>query len=157
MGLIIMKHYVYLSGPIAGLTYDQSEDWRTRAKALLDSDTIKTLSPLRAKEALRSVGAITGTGQEYAHLTPLATARGIMTRDRFDTMRSTVVLVNLFGAKKVSIGTVMEIAWADAARIPIVLVMEPGNIHEHVMISEAIGYRTTSLEEACEIVERIIG
>lgn len=32
-----MKHYVYLSGPIAGLTYDESEDWRIRARALLEA------------------------------------------------------------------------------------------------------------------------
>lgn len=153
-----MKHYVYLSGPIAGLTYDESEDWRIRARALLDSPSIKTLSPLRAKEALLATGKISSTGEEYERLTPLATSRGIMTRDRFDTTRSTVVLVNLLGAKKVSIGTVMEIAWADAARIPIVLVIEKmGNVHEHVMISEAIGYRTDNLDDACAIVNNIIG
>jgi hypothetical protein len=36
-----------------------------------------------------------------------------MTRDRFDATRCDVLLVNLLGAERVSIGTMMEVAWAD--------------------------------------------
>jgi hypothetical protein len=47
--------------------------------------------------------------------------KGLTTRDRWDAMRCDVLLVNLLGATKVSIGTVLEFGWADAMDIPIVV------------------------------------
>lgn len=149
---------VYLAGAITGLTYDGAEDWRAYAKSELKKFDIRGLSPLRAKDYLRQVnGTISGTGEEYAHLGPLSLPRGVMTRDRYDATRCDVLLVNLLGATKVSIGTVMEIAWADAKRIPIVVAMEPsGNPHEHMMIAEAIGFRVPALDDALHIIKAII-
>lgn len=148
---------VYLAGPITGLTFDGAEDWRASAKADLAAHGIKALSPLRAKEYLRQVpGAISGTGEEYAHLGVLSLPRGVMTRDRFDATRCDALLVNLIGAAKVSIGTVMEIAWADLCRTPVVVAIEPaGNVHEHMMIAEATGFRVPSLAEALHVVKAI--
>jgi hypothetical protein len=42
---------------------------------------------MRGNSALRHLTNISGTAEEYAHLTSLATTRGIMTRDRYDAMR----------------------------------------------------------------------
>lgn len=149
---------VYLAGPITGLTYDGAEDWRAYAKAELAKFNIHGLSPLRAKDYLRQVkGPLSGTGEEYEHLGVLSLPRGVMTRDRFDATRCDVLLVNLIGAKAVSIGTVMEIAWADLSRTPIVVAMEDkGNPHEHMMIAEAIGFRLPTLDGALHVVKAII-
>ncbi|WP_210161624.1 nucleoside 2-deoxyribosyltransferase [Rhodopseudomonas sp. B29] len=155
--MVVGSFTVYLAGPITGLTYDGAEDWRQAAKLDLAAAGIKALSPLRAKDYLRNLpGRISGTGEEYAHLGVLSTPRGVMTRDRFDATRCDCLLVNLLGAERVSIGTVMEIAFADACRTPIVCAMEPsGNPHEHMMIAEAVGFRVTSLTEALHIVKAI--
>lgn len=148
---------VYLAGPIAGLSYRGCTDWRHTAAADLHPHGIAALSPLRGKEYLAHLESISSDGKEYAHLGVLATPRGVMTRDRFDAMRCDVLLVNLLGAKKVSIGTVMEIAWADARRTPIVCAIEDtGNPHEHMMISEALGFRVTTLAEALHVVKAIL-
>ena len=149
---------VYLAGPITGLTYKGATDWRDVAKADLAAVGIKGLSPMRGKEYLAKLqGTISGTGEEYAHLGVLSLPRGVMTRDRFDATRCDVLLVNLLGAKAVSIGSVMEIAWADLSRIPVVCAIEPnGNPHEHMMIAEAIGYRVPSLDEALHIIKAIL-
>ena len=148
---------VYLAGPISGLTFDGAADWREFAKANLAENGIKALSPLRSKEYLRQVnGPLTGTGEEYAHLGVLSLPRGVMTRDRYDATRCDALLVNLLGADRVSIGTVMEIAWADLCRTPVIVAMEPsGNPHEHMMIAEAIGFRVPSLAEALHVVKAI--
>jgi nucleoside 2-deoxyribosyltransferase len=120
---------VYLAGPITGLTYDQGQDWRVDARNFLARYNIFGASPLRGKEYLRElVEPITGTGEEYAHLGCMSTPRGVMTRDRYDATTCDVLLVNLLGSTRVSIGTVMEIAWADAHRIPIICAMEKGNV-----------------------------
>jgi nucleoside 2-deoxyribosyltransferase len=149
---------VYLAGPITGLDYKGCTDWREYAKADLAGAGIAGLSPLRAKEYLAALpGPISGTGEEYAHLGVMSLPRGVMTRDRFDATRCDVLLVNLLGAKAVSIGTVMEIAMADAVRTPIVCAMEPsGNPHEHMMIAEAIGFRVPSIDEALHVVKAIL-
>jgi len=152
---------VYLAGPISGLGYSDAVDWREDAIIALRESGIKGLSPMRAKEYLRTVQSDVGfssTCHEYGHLSPLSGPRGIMTRDRFDATRCDVLLVNLLGAKKVSIGTVMEIAWADLKRTPIVTVIEAdgSNVHEHCMVDQAIGFRTQSLSEAIHIVKAIL-
>jgi hypothetical protein len=51
-----MKHYVYLAGPITGLTYEGATEWRNVAAEKLDSDKIETLSPLRGKNYLLGRG-----------------------------------------------------------------------------------------------------
>lgn len=147
---------VYLAGPITGLTYDGAEDWRAYAKTELAKFSIKGLSPLRAKDYLRTEGLLKADCAGYGDLNCLSSPRGIMTRDRFDATRCDTVLVNLLGAKAVSIGTVMEMAWADLRRIPLVVAIEPtGNPHEHAMIQEAIGFRVPTLGEALHVVKAI--
>lgn len=148
---------VYCAGPITGLTLKGCTDWRVHAKAELANAGINGVSPMRGKDYLAKIGKISGTGEEYAHLGVLSTPRAVMTRDRFDATRCDVLLVNLLGAERVSIGTVMEIAWADACRTPIVCAIEPeGNCHEHMMIREALGFRVQTLKEALHVVKTIL-
>ena len=144
---------VYLAGPISGLTYDEGQDWRAYAVGVLASRGIEGFSPLRRKDFLRHAGVIEGAFEFHE----LASSRGIMTRDHFDCQTSDVILANLLGSKRVTIGTVMEIAWAFAYRKPLVVVMEPeGNLHEHPMIAEAIGYRVSTLDAALNVVSAIL-
>lgn len=150
-------HQIYLAGPISGLSYAGCTDWRKYAIKELAEAGIKGLSPMRGKEYLSKLKSISSTGEEYAHLGVLSKSRGIMTRDRFDATRCDVLLVNLLGAKTVSIGTMMEVAMADLLRIPIVCAIEEsGNPHAHVMLSEAIGFEVRTLDEALHICKAIL-
>ena len=109
---------------------------------------------MRGKEFLKSEGIITDSYEEAG---PFATQRGIMTRDFFDCTRSNLTVANLLGAKSVSIGTCMEIAWTFMHRIPLIVIMEKeGNIHNHPMIREAIGFQVASVKEAAFIAETIL-
>lgn len=137
---------VYLAGPITGLTYNGTVEWRQEAIDTFKQYNIQGLSPMRAKEYLAGNNDIIGDSYED---TVLSSQRGIYARDKFDCHRCDLVLVNMLGAKKVSIGTVMEIAWAASNNTPIVLVMEKeGNIHEHSMLKEACPFRVDNLKEA---------
>lgn len=144
---------VYLAGPISGLDYDEAQDWRLRASLLLATTGITAYSPLRAKTFLRGKGVLE---QSYTE-NPLSTDRGIMTRDHWDCRTADLILVNLLGADRVSIGTVMEIAWGFAYRVPVVAAMDPaGNLHEHPMIREAISYRLDGIDSAIQTVISIL-
>lgn len=156
---------IYLAGPITGCTYRGCTNWREAFKDMLrenmagegwNPDGVRCLSPMRAKEYLDQVGVI---NKDYPSVDfgPLSCSRGIMTRDFFDCTRADILVVNLLGATIVSIGTVMEIAWAYQNRTPTIVVMEKeNNLHEHPMIWEAIGFRVESLEQAAHTAAAVL-
>ncbi len=148
-----MKHTIYLSGPISNCSYTSCTHWREEVAAALDSDTIQTLSPMRAKDFLEHKTSMSKLGYE-SH--PLTSQQGVITRDRFDSLRCTILFVNLLHTTEVSIGTILEIAYADSNRTPIVCVMEKGNIHEHAMILPIIGFRCDTIQEGIDVVKAIL-
>ena len=152
-----MNHTVYLAGPISGLTYAEATQWRLLASDALAQHGIKSLSPLRNKEYLGAMGALSAQLYKEGALSPLSTQRGVMTRDFFDATRCDVLLVNLLGTRTVSIGTVLEIGWVFQARTPVVCCMEPGNPHDHAMVNEAIGFKAASVEEGIALTVSILG
>lgn len=147
---------VYLAGPIGGLHYKEATDWRYYAIEKLSELGIRGMSPLRAKHYLSALPVISGTGEEYADMGPLSTQKGVTCRDRFDVRTCDVVLMNLLGAERISIGTMIEAGWADAFRVPIVLAIEPTNNHQHMMLREIAGFIVPSLDEAIHITKAIL-
>lgn len=142
---------VYLAGPITGCSYDGCTSWREHVKTTLSKDGIECFSPLRSKIYLREEMEIEPSYDEY----PLSTNRGITTRDRWDATRCDVLLVNVIGATKVSVGTVLEMAWADLSRTPIVFVTD-NDVHTHGMIDEIIGFKLHNLEDALDVVRALL-
>ena len=139
---------VYLAGPIAHLTYEEAQNWRTYAIDWLAEYGIDGRSPLRGKEFLAAVGKI-GI-KEFTD--PMASDRGIVARDRYDVQTADVMLVNLLGADKVSCGTPAEFGWADAFGTVVVTVIEDeGSVYDHPFVRGLSGYRVTTLEEGLEL------
>lgn len=139
----MIKPKIYLAGPITGLTFDNCTEWRCYAAGKFEPE-IDAFSPLRCKYYLPKTEALQDQYTDFV----LSTQRGIYGRDFNDVNTCDLLFVNLLGAKIVSIGTVMEIAWGAMRRIPIVLVMEDtGNVHEHSMLREACPFRVNNLED----------
>lgn len=121
---------VYLAGPITGTTYDGCTSWRDEAKEKLLDNGLEGFSPMRGKAYLSKEDKIKDS---YADHT-MSSITGINVRDYNDCKTADAIFVNLIGAEKVSIGTVMEIAWARAFQVPCVIVMEKGSLHDHGML-----------------------
>lgn len=149
---------VYLAGPITGLTYGESNDWRLYAAKKLAAIGIKGVSPLRAKEYLESLGKLSGHGAEYSHLGVFSSPQAVLTRDYGDVAMTDGTIVNLLGAKVVSVGTVAEIAWAWQLRKRLVVAIEPeGNPHNHMFITEMIRpFRVETLDGAIDVMKAIL-
>lgn len=147
------QHLVYLAGPIADKTYDEATAWRRKAAQAL-SDVAHCLDPMRGKDSLR--GGDRPLGCYYRGSHPLSTPSGITTRDRWDVSRADVVLMNLLGAESITIGTMIEVGWADAYRKPIVLVMEDGNAHDHPIVRSCSGFVVPTLDEGTAIVRSLL-
>lgn len=153
-----MRPSVYLAGPITGLTYDDGQDWREALKKEFGVVGIDAFSPLRQQSYLKKFGTLDagGLNSSYFGAHPLTNPPGITDRDRFDVMTRDTILVNLLGAERPSIGSVLEIGWADAYRKPCVVVMEEGNIHDHAMIHGCAGFVTDDLETAVDTVKAVL-
>ena len=147
-----MGNLVYLAGPIGGCTYEGCVTWRDYAKQQLADVGLIGLSPMRAKEFLKN--EINIDDREYTH--PVATPQGISCRDEWDCTRSDIVLLNLLGATKVSIGSMIEVGMARVARVPMIVVMEPGGIHEHVMMKVYPGFRVETLDDGIDIAKALL-
>lgn len=157
---------VYLAGAITGLTADVAEDWREYAKRqlaireddggnILGPTGIVGYSPMRAKDYLLKAGVLSGRPEAYDDYI-LSTAKGITYRDSWDVATCDLVLVNLMGAEKVSIGTVLEIGMAYALRKPIVAAWEEDNIHNHAMVNTMVGWICPDLDYAIDITKAIL-
>lgn len=150
---------VYLAGPITGLTYTDGQDWRAYAKTALNGRGIDAFSPLRGKEYLDAHGELDsgGTRSSYAHI-PMSSPAGIVARDRMDCMSRDLVIANLLGAERVSIGTCIEFGWADAARVPIVVIVEAEwtNPHDHAMILRLTDFSVPTLDDALDIAAAVL-
>jgi len=149
---------VYLAGPITGLTWEECTVWRNKVVAELKLFDIQCFSPLRAKKYIADTLGVNGNvkvADSYPEFV-LSSPKGITTRDRYDATRCDVLFVNFLGVKRISIGTVLEIAWADSKRIPIIIVMEKDNPHQHSMITECAGFIVPTVKEGIDIVKAIL-
>lgn len=145
---------VYLCGPITGLSYGEVTDWRKLAARLLAPDIVP-LSPMRGKGYLKDEEDI---GHSYEK-TILSTRKAITARDRRDVMNCDMMIANFLGAKTVSIGSVIELGWADAFRKPTVLILEEdgSNIHDgHPIVEDICGFRVSKLEDAVMVVNSVL-
>jgi nucleoside 2-deoxyribosyltransferase len=149
-----MYHRIYLSGPMTGLTIAEASGWRNFVKEKL-YNIVEFLDPLR--DIIKDSNCIITDSLESIDKS-LETDKGIFFRDYNDIMTSTIIFANLLDAKKPSIGTVSEIAWAYMKQIPVIGIIENhGNPHDVSFIREMISFRVDSLERGISVVKSIIG
>lgn len=148
---------VYLAGPIRGLTYQESTDWREFARLRLNAMGHTSMSPMRGKEYLKDKGVLLGSdGQGSFEEFPMSTEKGLFRRDIFDVSMSDCVLANLQGATELSIGTVMEIQRGYDLDKYVITVMEAGSIHDHPFVRQASSIFVPTLEYALEVL-KVVG
>jgi len=147
------KFLLYCAGPITGISYGKSTNWRKHVAAKLP-DYITAVSPMRGKSYLEAEKNIADSYEKHV----LSSQKGITCRDRMDVMRCDMLLVNFLylATNKISIGSVMEIAWADAFRKPIVVAMKKDNLHNHAMIREVSGFIVPNLDKAIQVAIAVL-
>jgi nucleoside 2-deoxyribosyltransferase len=159
--MIYPTKIVYLAGTITGLDYIEARyGWREKfGQLLLDHGLTHVLpnSPMRGKEFLVDIGALSGTGEGYPE-NAMATDAGITTRDLND-VRNCDLMVACFleSGGRLSGGTMIEYGFAAAFGKPIVAVGPPDDPNiAHVMARRMAGYRVGSLEEAIPLVAHLL-
>jgi nucleoside 2-deoxyribosyltransferase len=145
------KKAIFLAGPLTGISYGDALDWRRYVESKLPADVI-AFSALRGKRHVANERVLKDSYPEHL----LSTPQGTITRDRYDVSRCDALFVNFLNADRVSIGTIMEMAWADAWRIPIILVMEKGNVHDHAFVRQVSAFIAGDLDEAIQTAVDVI-
>lgn len=161
-----MSHIVYLSGPMTAVSWTQADIWREYADLELRENGIHTYTPLRGKEflsKLKKIGDYETAVNKDGLGNGFAVDSAILHRDYHDVAVADLVLVNLWGAPDVSIGTVAEIAWAHKDRTPIVGLWEgKSNPHNHPFIRQMIPFMVegddaqAALDEALDLSKTIL-
>jgi len=161
-----MKKRIYLAGPIAGLSYEQARHgWREQFRGKWNDGAHSLIadlySPMRGKDFLEDEASISGSPSAYGHA--LGTDAGIVARDRNDVMACDLVVMNLSGAKKTSVGSMVELGWADAFRKPIVTIIDPfrgssleTNPHWHPFVLGLSSYLAHDLDTAVELAATLL-
>jgi nucleoside 2-deoxyribosyltransferase len=147
---------VYLAGPLTGYAYAGAASWRKMVGDRLAEYDIECVSPLRGLEHLDGHPELfTDDNENVKHV--LTTDAGATCRCRADVLHSDAVLANFLGATKASIGTCIELGWANAFHKPVVLLIEEkGNVHDHALPRGIASYRVSSLEEAVKLIKLIV-
>ena len=152
-----MKGPVYLAGPITGLTWQKADDWRLNTAKELAAVGIGCIDPLRG---MRYAGKATGDGahHELEGHSKLSAGHLITCRDAYGVRCCSALLANLLGAKKVSVGTTLEIGMAYALNKYIMLVMEPeGNPHDHGIVLDMASTVCNTMEDATQAMTILLG
>lgn len=146
---------IYLAGPIAGLTYSEAtHGWRQEVSNALAGTGIQCYSPMRGKVFLKDhAGPI---GKEGYEQHPMSRMQGILGRDRNDVMEADLIFMNVQGAKSVSIGTTVELGWADAFRKPIVLVTDKEGPHNHAFFTGLATYVCHDVATAIDCTKALL-
>jgi nucleoside 2-deoxyribosyltransferase len=151
---------VYLAGPITGLSYADALDWRAQVRERLASTAphVRCIDPMRAKQHLASVEKI----GPHGHSGALLDSHAVVARDLWDVDRSDVILMNLSGAREVSVGSMVELGRATVRGKFVIVVLpaeetgsesEHRNPHDHLFVHELASTVVKGLEDALTLVE----
>lgn len=132
---------IYLAHPMTGVSSDNVFGYYDSLAERLSKHII--LTPVTGKDYLRNVGALQKT-----YDTPLSNEHAIYNRDTWMVSQADIVLCDLTGANKVSIGCCFELACAGCYKKHVIVVMDENNVHDHPFVRQAADIVYKSIDEA---------
>lgn len=145
---------VYLAGAITGCDRNEANDWRHDVINRLAHHNIAGISPLRCEPLI-------GDRYQLTHQDPrFGTAKAISSKNFFDVQSCDLTLAYMpqeVNARRLSIGTLMELAWARALGKPTILVSDYPFILEHPVVQANASWTLSTLEEAVDVLIGVLG
>ncbi len=141
-GIVSVKKFVYLAGPIEGCDNDEINKWRDKCH-LMFNDFIVGINPYRAE----------------MHADTSESRKRIAMKNYMDTQSCDLILAYLpkeINARRPSYGTTFEIAWGYSLRKPVVIVSDDPQVHHHPLMDMS-GARFWDLEEAIDYINVLLG
>lgn len=141
---------IYLVHPISGLSADDVFAYYVAAKDRLGS-LYDVLTPMYGKSFLRCEKEL--KAHSYKH--PCTTNHAIFERDHWMVCQADIIYANFSKAVGVSIGSMMELAWASHLGKHVVVTMPEDNIHAHAFVFEAASVIFPDHESAMEYLTHL--
>jgi nucleoside 2-deoxyribosyltransferase len=144
---------IYLAGPISGLGYDEVVDAYKEKSLYLRQIGYEVLCPMTGKAYLRNELEFRASGYN----SPVSTNHAIFERDKWMVSNCDIVLAELSNSgTRVSIGTMMELAWANMLGKHTIGVMQFDNIHRHAFVLESCDIVFETIQEAYKYLDDLI-
>jgi nucleoside 2-deoxyribosyltransferase len=143
---------IYLAGPITGKSFEEVMNRYREKTSVLTDFGYDVLSPMTAKGGLSGARTFLSTGYKG----PVANDHSIFERDRWMVTQADVVLADLSNATSVSIGTTMELAWASYLNKHTIVIMQPGDVHDHAFIKQSADVILPDLDAAYDYLKELI-
>lgn len=145
---------VYLAGSIAGCDHGEANDWRGRVSASLAPHNIRGISPLRCEP-------LHGDRYDVGYPDPrFGTARAIASKNLNDVKMCDFTLCYMpqaLNERRLSVGTLIELAWAHALGKSTILVSDYQFLLEHPVVQANASWILSTLDEAVEVVVGVLG
>jgi nucleoside 2-deoxyribosyltransferase len=144
---------IYLAGPISGNGYQETIALFTSKIEPLEAVGYEVTHPMLGKEYLRNELEFRTHG--YGH--PVSTNHAIYERDRWMVQSADIVFADLYGANRVSIGTMFELAWASQlGKHTVVVLPENGpHPHAHCFVLEAADIIFSKTQDALDYLVQL--
>jgi nucleoside 2-deoxyribosyltransferase len=137
---------IYLAHPFSGQSAEEVFGYYDSLKKEL-SDYYSIFCPMTGKDYMRNEIKFRGEG----YFKPTATNHAIKNRDQWMVRESDVVFLDFTGAKSISIGCCMELAWANILGKHTVVVVD--EIHKHAFVLESADIIFETSEEAIQYLK----
>ena len=156
--------FVYLAGPISGCNFDEATNWRQYVSAAFQKDIIG-VSPMRLKDWCSRVLKISDVDQYKEVASDVeyllsGESRAIRTRDFNDVKTADMIFMYLprnLNGRQPSWGTVIELGWASAQNVPIVLVTDDETLAKHPLVRESVGWIVPDIGTGIAVVNSVLG
>ena len=147
------KLSIYMAHPITGLQGKEVINYYSETKDFLSDIGYEVYCPMIAKGYMISEKEFKSHGYDG---NPIALNHAIKERDKWMVKSSKVLLLDLSGSKNVSIGCVMELAWAEEFGNHTIVVMEKDNIHNHAFVLESADIVFDNIDDARVYLGKLI-
>lgn len=142
---------IYTAGPISGQSYDQVMKRYQEQVQTLSVMGYEVLCPMTGKTYLRNELKFRASGYEQH---PVSTNHAIKERDKWMVKSVDIVLVDFTQCNGfVSIGSCMELAWADDYDKHTLVIMEKENIHQHAFVLECADIVFPTISDAYKYLD----
>ena len=145
---------VYLAGAITDCNNGEANDWRRRLTLLLARTGIKGISPLRCEPLMGERYTLTNQDPRFG------TARAIASKNFLDVQTCDMTLCYMpkaLNERRLSVGTLIELAWAHALRKPTILVSDYSFVTEHPVVQANASWVLGTMDEALDVIVGVFG
>lgn len=149
-----MKRFVYLAGPVLGMSEAEANDWRRVFARSLEDHGITGISPLRCEPIHGPVYSPGYPDERFG------TPRAIMHKNFFDVQSADVVLAYIPDpgpGREFSWGTMCELSWGKAFGKMTILVSDSAKVRNHPVLNAEAGWVFDNLADAHDVIVGVLG